>query len=98
MDGERGRHPAGHPGGHPVGHPGGQPSIGAVRPDAAAGGVPQLRLIAWEVTRSCNLACKHCRAKAHPEPYPGELTTAEAKALIDTFPELNSPIVIFTGG
>lgn len=60
--------------------------------------VPPLRLIAWEVTRACNLACKHCRAEAMPDPWPGELTTAEAKALIDTFPETGSPIIIFTGG
>lgn len=65
---------------------------------ALADGTPALRLIAWEVTRSCNLACKHCRAEAHPEPYPGELSTEEAKALIDTFPETGSPIIIFTGG
>ncbi len=63
-----------------------------------ADGSPACRLIAWEVTRSCNLACKHCRAEAHPEPYPGELDTAEAKALIDTFPEVGNPIIIFTGG
>lgn len=59
---------------------------------------PECRLIAWEVTRSCNLACRHCRAEAHPEPYPGELSTDEAKALIDTFPAVGSPIIIFTGG
>lgn len=60
---------------------------------------PNCRLIAWEVTRSCNLACKHCRAEAHEEPYEGELSTVEAKALIDTFPEVgNNPIIIFTGG
>lgn len=59
---------------------------------------PPCRLIAWEVTRSCNLACRHCRAEAHPQPYEGELDTAEAKALIDTFPEVGRPIVIFTGG
>ena len=45
-----------------------------------------------------NLACKHCRAEAHPEPYPGELSTEEAKALIDTFPSVGNPIIIFTGG
>ena len=45
-----------------------------------------------------NLACKHCRAEAHPEPYEGELDTAEAKALIDTFPAVGKPIIIFTGG
>ncbi len=61
-------------------------------------GAPPLRLIAWEVTRSCNLVCKHCRAEAHLEPYPGEFSTAEAKALIDTFPETGDPIIIFTGG
>ncbi len=61
-------------------------------------GSPVLRLIAWEVTRSCNLACKHCRAEAHPEPYPGELSTAEARALIESFTQVGSPIIIFTGG
>ncbi|MBQ7585342.1 MAG: heme b synthase [Desulfovibrionaceae bacterium] len=61
-------------------------------------GSPVCRLIAWEVTRSCNLACKHCRAEAHPEPYPGELTHQEALDLIDTFPKVGKPIIIFTGG
>ncbi|NJB67607.1 heme b synthase [Desulfobaculum xiamenense] len=89
--------PTGHPGGHPNGtggHPGGCPHGQTSGKD----GVPPLRLIAWEITRSCNLACKHCRAEAHTEPYPGELSTDEAKALIDTFPETGSPIIIFTGG
>ena len=27
-------------------------------------GPPTLRLVAWETTRRCNLACKHCRAVA----------------------------------
>lgn len=66
-----------------------------------ASGMPQApacRIIAWEVTRSCNLACRHCRAEAHPEPYEGELSTAQAKALIDSFTELGRPMIIFTGG
>ncbi|WP_027721405.1 heme b synthase [Maridesulfovibrio zosterae] len=94
-------HPGGHPGGHPGkkpgGHPGGHPGVNPI-PANNADGSPPLRLIAWEITRSCNLACKHCRAEAHPEPYPGELSTEEAKALIDTFPETGNPIIIFTGG
>lgn len=90
-------HPAGHPAGaHPAAvHPGAAPGQ---PPRVLEDGSPACRLIAWEVTRSCNLACRHCRAEAHPEPYEGELTTAEAKALIDTFPEVGDPIVIFTGG
>ncbi|MEG2005406.1 MAG: radical SAM protein, partial [Bilophila sp.] len=31
-------------------------------------------------------------------PYPGELSTEEGKALIDTFPQVGNPIIIFTGG
>ena len=79
---------------HGAGHPGGMPPV----PKTLEDGSPLCRLIAWEVTRSCNLACKHCRAEAHTEPYPGELSTAEAKALIDTFPDVGNPIIIFTGG
>lgn len=97
-------HGAGHPGGQPGGgHPGsngGHPHMGH-DPHASRflpDGTPKIRLIAWEVTRSCNLACKHCRAEAHTEPYPGELSNAQAKALIDTFPEVGNPIIIFTGG
>ena len=47
----------GHPGGR-TGHPGGMPA----GPRTLEDGSPLCRLIAWEVTRSCNLACKHCRA------------------------------------
>ena len=61
-------------------------------------GSPLMRLVAWEVTRSCNLACRHCRAEAHCEPYPGECDTKAAKAFIDTLPDVGSPILIFTGG
>ena len=66
--------------------------------NALPGGTPKLRLIAWEVTRRCNLACKHCRAEAHPEAYPGELSGEQARALIATFKQTGDPIIIFTGG
>jgi heme b synthase len=61
-------------------------------------GTPPLRLAAWEITRSCNLACRHCRAEAHPDAYPGELSTEEAKKLIESFTECGDPIIILTGG
>jgi radical SAM protein len=54
--------------------------------------------IAWEVTRACAFACKHCRADAQHRPDPRELTTSEGKALIDRLAEFGSPILVFTGG
>jgi heme b synthase len=59
---------------------------------------PELRLLAWEVTRACNLACKHCRAEANPHPSPDELSTQEAKEFISSIPQVGRPILIFTGG
>src|SRR3989338_10772832 len=57
------------------------------------------KLIAWEVTRSCNLNCIHCRAAARFGPYPNELKTKECLAFLDdvakAFPSF---IIILTGG
>ena len=59
---------------------------------------PPLRMIAWEVTRSCNLNCIHCRAAAQRGPYPGELNSEEAFRLIDEIVSFSQPVVILTGG
>ena len=77
----------GHPGGNPAGRPGKRP-----------GGPPPPRLVAWEVTRRCNLSCRHCRAAANKGPYPGELSTEKCYRIIDAIAEVGSPIVILTGG
>ena len=55
-------------------------------------------LAIWEVTQSCDLACKHCRAAAQPIAHPDELTHAEGKALIDQIADMHIPIFVFTGG
>ena len=62
------------------------------------GGVGNLRLVAWEVTRSCNLACLHCRAAAQDRPYENELKTEECFQLLDNIATFAQPIVILTGG
>jgi len=56
------------------------------------------RLVAWEITRNCNLACIHCRASATSGPYEGELDTNRSLALLDQIAEVGNPIVILTGG
>lgn len=65
---------------------------------SAGGSVPPLRLIAWELTRSCNLACAHCRASAERGPYPGELSTERSLELLSEIAAFSSPIIILTGG
>lgn len=57
-----------------------------------------LRLVAWETTRNCNLACIHCRASATKGPYAGELDTGQALALLDQIAAVGQPIIILTGG
>ena len=56
------------------------------------------RLIAWEVTRSCMLACKHCRAAAQAKKYQDELSTEECFKLLDNIASFSKPIIILTGG
>ncbi len=58
----------------------------------------KLNMIAWEVTRSCNLSCVHCRATANCGPYPGELSTEKCFQLIDEIATMSSPVIILTGG
>jgi radical SAM protein len=56
-------------------------------------------VVFFEVTRACDLMCKHCRADAQKWRDPRELTTAQAELLFDqlsAFPK--PPLVVLTGG
>lgn len=55
-------------------------------------------LVFWEITRSCALACSHCRAEAQPRRHPEELNDVEAATLIKQLAELKPPMLILTGG
>ena len=55
-------------------------------------------MVAWEVTRSCNLACGHCRASALRGPYAGELGTGRCLRLLDEIADVGKPVIILTGG
>jgi radical SAM protein len=54
----------------------------------------------WEMTRACDLACRHCRAEAAPDADPNELTTHEGRALLQRIAAFGRPLphVVFTGG
>lgn len=58
-----------------------------------------IRVLAWEITRRCPMACKHCRGASRDQAYADELSEAEACRVIDSLHEAGlHPMIIFTGG
>ena len=58
----------------------------------------ELRLVAWETTRRCNLDCVHCRASSSRGPYPGELGEDKGREILRQIAGAGNPIIILTGG
>ncbi len=58
------------------------------------------RRVYWELTRACDLACRHCRAEAIPCRDPRELSTAEGRRFLEALVEFGRPgaHVVLTGG
>src|SRR5918995_3913945 len=56
--------------------------------------------VVWETTRACDLACVHCRAEAHPQRSPLELSFEEAQRLALSVKAFGAPYPLFilTGG
>ena len=54
-------------------------------------------LVVWDWTHACNLKCKHCYIKADKK-LDNELTTEEAKKLIDELEECGVVALSFAGG
>src|SRR5450432_3631441 len=54
----------------------------------------------WEMTQSCALACRHCRAEAISTPHPMELNFEEGLAFLRQIPDFGAPLpqLILTGG
>ena len=64
---------------------------------------PTLRLLFWETTIKCNLACAHCRRVELDESADKDLSTSQAKELIEQLADLGKrqpfmPILVFSGG
>jgi len=79
----------------------------AVRPGAESRAKPDLSevdfgeapyLVIWEVTRACDLACRHCRAEAVPHRDPRELSTLEAMRMMNEVRRFGRPLFVMSGG
>ncbi|MDD5108596.1 MAG: radical SAM protein [Candidatus Omnitrophica bacterium] len=55
-------------------------------------------IVVWNSTLRCNLKCIHCYIDAKKSPGAGELTTQEAKILIDDLAAFGVPVILFSGG
>ena len=55
-------------------------------------------MVAWEITKGCNLFCAHCRASSTDLDYEDELSTEECLLLIDDISSVGKPVLILTGG
>jgi radical SAM protein with 4Fe4S-binding SPASM domain len=55
-------------------------------------------VLSYNVTRECNMKCSHCYINAAEKKLPDELSTEEAKMLIDQIAEVSHPLLILSGG
>jgi radical SAM protein with 4Fe4S-binding SPASM domain len=55
-------------------------------------------IVVWNVTRACNLNCRHCYSRSNQEPAQNELSTDEAKRVLDDLSVFAVPVVLFSGG
>ena len=64
---------------------------------------PPLRLLFWETTIRCNLSCAHCRRLELDEAADKDLSTAQARDLIEQLAQAGKrqpfmPVLVFSGG
>lgn len=80
---------------HPHQHP--HAALGSSEPGFRYSNSP--RRVYWELTISCGLACKHCRAGAIKERSPEELSRDEVFEVLRSLARAEpKPVVVLTGG
>lgn len=55
-------------------------------------------VVVWNITRKCNLNCRHCYAEAETAGGHGELTTEEAHRVIEDLAAFHVPVILMSGG
>jgi radical SAM protein with 4Fe4S-binding SPASM domain len=55
-------------------------------------------VVVWNSTKTCNLKCVHCYADAEIRKFNGELSTEEAKRMIEDLASFNVPALLISGG
>lgn len=55
-------------------------------------------VVIWNLTRRCNLRCRHCYTTSADVAFPGELTHEQAMAVLDDLSAFRIPALILSGG
>ena len=55
-------------------------------------------VVVWNMTQACNLKCVHCYAHAVEKGKDKEMTTEEARTMIDDLVAFGAPVILFSGG
>lgn len=55
-------------------------------------------VVVWNMTRRCNLKCIHCYAQAVDVHGKDEISTDQAKVMINDLAEFGAPVMLFSGG
>jgi radical SAM protein with 4Fe4S-binding SPASM domain len=55
-------------------------------------------VVVWNATKTCNLECVHCYADAEIKKFSGELSTEEAKRMIEDLASIHCPALLISGG
>lgn len=58
----------------------------------------EVPVVVWNATNACNLRCAHCYATSDCKTGDEELSTEEAKGVIDDLAEMEVPVLLFSGG
>jgi heme d1 biosynthesis radical SAM protein NirJ len=61
-------------------------------------GKPSGPVVIWNLTRRCNLTCKHCYALSADHAYPGELSTDEVLQVMKDLYAFGVRVLILSGG
>jgi heme d1 biosynthesis radical SAM protein NirJ len=59
---------------------------------------PVKPVVIWNLTRRCNLRCRHCYTTSADVAFPGELTHEQAMAVVDDLAGFGIPALILSGG
>ncbi|MBM4152555.1 MAG: radical SAM protein, partial [Kiritimatiellaceae bacterium] len=55
-------------------------------------------IVVWNCTQRCNLECEHCYSRSDASTCSDELTTVQARAMIDDLAAFGCPVLLFSGG